>query len=359
MGGDAGPKATTYEYKDTTGGVVGGDTRRDADGKKAFKQFSIGADGELIPRAMPAPRPIFHLDELIARPGAPVLIVEGEKTCCAAAGLFPDFVVMTSAGGSNAAHKTDWSPLQGCDVVIWPDHDDAGAGYAKAVLEHVPHARVVSVPPSWPAHWDLADPAPADADLAEMLANAGNGAAAEAIPLPRTTGISGNGKGPLSPNKKRQKTANRALADKYCNADGSPLTADQIKARIADLDKIAYDRERRAIAEAAGVRAGTVDALRAEVIVDSVGVAPDTIEPWPEPVDGDDMLDQIVALAHRYLVLPEGGAEPVAWWTVLTHAHDCFNFSPILTLLSPSPECGKSTVFTLLAWCSNRCRAAT
>ena len=133
--------------------------------------------------------------------------------------------------------------------------------------------------------------------------------------MPRTTS-SGNGKGPISGNAKRQRAADKALADKYINPDGTPPSEEQIKARVADLGKVEYDRERKAIAEAAGVRAGTVDALRAEVIVDSVavGVAPDAIEPWPEPVDGDDLLDRIVALAHRYLVLPEGGAEALALW---------------------------------------------
>jgi hypothetical protein len=42
-------------------------------------------------------------------------------------------VVTTSSGGGQAATKTDWSPLAGRSVLIWPDNDEAGLKYAVAV----------------------------------------------------------------------------------------------------------------------------------------------------------------------------------------------------------------------------------
>ena len=39
----------------------------------------------------------------------------------------------TSAGGSQAARLTDWTPLAGRRVVLLPDNDDAGRKYAEAV----------------------------------------------------------------------------------------------------------------------------------------------------------------------------------------------------------------------------------
>jgi DNA primase len=43
--------------------------------------------------------------------------------------------VITSSGGSNAANKADWSPMEGRDVSIWPDNDDAGRHYAAEVAK--------------------------------------------------------------------------------------------------------------------------------------------------------------------------------------------------------------------------------
>jgi putative DNA primase/helicase len=61
-----------------------------------------------------------------------VVVVEGEKCADAAEAVFPDSVVMTSSGGSEAADQTDWSTLAGRkQVIIWPDADEPGRKYAK------------------------------------------------------------------------------------------------------------------------------------------------------------------------------------------------------------------------------------
>ena len=107
----------------------------DADGK-TYRPFCWvrSATGEgWKARSVPAPRPLFNLNRLAARPDAPVLVVEGEKCVRAAEKVFPDWVVVTSMGGANAAAKSDWAPLQNRQVVIWPDADEAGRTYANDV----------------------------------------------------------------------------------------------------------------------------------------------------------------------------------------------------------------------------------
>lgn len=83
---------------------------------------------------------------------ATVIVTEGEKDCAAARALFPapDYVAVTSSGGSNAPKNTDWSPLKGRKVCIWPDADDAGVKYAEAVqsLAMLAGARAVGIMPS-------------------------------------------------------------------------------------------------------------------------------------------------------------------------------------------------------------------
>ncbi|MBW4034628.1 MAG: DUF927 domain-containing protein [Proteobacteria bacterium] len=136
------------------------------------------------------PWPLYGLDALAARPDAPVIVVEGEKSAVSAARIFPDHVAVTS-GGSTSATSADWSPLAGREVTIWPDRDAPGAKYARAVaaqLEAIGAASVavVAVPESLPEKWDLADPVPppftAD-DLVRLLCEA-QPTAAEAIAMP-------------------------------------------------------------------------------------------------------------------------------------------------------------------------------
>ena len=72
------------------------------------------------------------------------------------------------------------------------------------------------------------------------------------------------------------------------------------------------------------------------------------IEPWPDAVDGAALLDALADLFTRHLMLPEGGADAAALWCLHAHAHDMATISPILAITSPAPECGKTTLLTLL-----------
>ncbi len=135
----------------------------------------------------PSPRPLYGLDRLAGRPNAPVLVCEGEKAADAASVTFPDLICITSQGGAKAPGKSDWTSLHGRRVTIWPDQDEAGAGYAAKVAELARAAgaasvRVVQVPNDWPAGWDLADPLPDGTlrrRLSELLDDAPDGAAPE------------------------------------------------------------------------------------------------------------------------------------------------------------------------------------
>lgn len=81
------------------------------------------------------PRPAYGLEKLAIRPLAPVLFTEGEKAADAAQRLFPDFVTVTTMGGSNAPDKTDFTPFAGKAVYIAPDNDVAGVSYASKLRD--------------------------------------------------------------------------------------------------------------------------------------------------------------------------------------------------------------------------------
>lgn len=132
-------------------------------------------------KGIPAPRPLFGLPEILARPEAPVLVTEGEKTRDAAAALFPDFVVTTPAHGAKSPHLTDFAVLAGRAVIIATDHDAAGQSYGDRVFELARTAGAASIqhlPPDRLGAWIWREgekvlrdgPVPDGWDLADALA---------------------------------------------------------------------------------------------------------------------------------------------------------------------------------------------
>lgn len=89
-----------------------------------------------------------------------VYVVEGEKVADAAWSI--GLPATTSAHGAKAAAKTDWSPLAGREVIILPDHDDAGRGYADdvaGILHRIDPAMVIKIVnlPGLPVGGDAVD----------------------------------------------------------------------------------------------------------------------------------------------------------------------------------------------------------
>jgi putative DNA primase/helicase len=66
-------------------------------------------------------------------------------------------------------------------------------------------------------------------------------------------------------------------------------------------------------------------------------------------IDGASLLSELTAAFQRHLALPKGAAEVLAVWVLFTHCFDVAEVSPRLALTSPMPECGKSTVLSILS----------
>jgi Protein of unknown function (DUF3631) len=71
-------------------------------------------------------------------------------------------------------------------------------------------------------------------------------------------------------------------------------------------------------------------------------------EPWPDPVDSAEVLNQISQTLSRHILLPEGAADAIALWAAHTHCFQAFSHTPRLHISSPLKQCGKTTLLNIL-----------
>jgi putative DNA primase/helicase len=179
------------------------------------------------------------------------------------------------------------------------------------------------------------------------------------------------------PNKKIRETAERHLdevqgagvldAIYFCVFPEDATNNDQLDAavfgrdedaeirRLAKLPAIQYNRQRKTTAANLGISVMALDAaVKAAHAEDTTTKGQGrplelpVIEPWPDPVNGAELLDEVRDALKRYLVLPEGSAEILTLWVVHTHAYKCFGHSPRLAITSPEKGCGKTTTLDIV-----------
>jgi putative DNA primase/helicase len=126
-------------------------------------------------------------------------------------------------------------------------------------------------------------------------------------------------------------------------------------ARLGALSPLAYEREREAAAKLLRVRVSildqSVEAKRAKLDGRSAQTPSFNLaspEPWPEAVDGAELLAGIAEAVRSYVVMEAGAAEAVALWVLHAHALDAFAYSPRLAITSAEKRCGKTTLLDLL-----------
>ena len=71
--------------------------------------------------------------------------------------------------------------------------------------------------------------------------------------------------------------------------------------------------------------------------------------PWPDPVDGAELLDGIAAAIRSHVVLAEHARDTAALWVVHAYLTDCFLVSPRLCVRSATKGCGKTTLLDVLS----------
>ena len=153
---DLGPATAKWDYLDASGKLIAVVYRYDPPGrKKEFRPW----DARRRKMAPPDPRPLYN--QLGMASAAQVVLVEGEK--CAQALIDAGIVATTAMHGANApVEKTDWSPLAGKAVLVWPDRDKPGWEYATVAAQAILSAGAKTCHIMYPPEeagdgWDAAD----------------------------------------------------------------------------------------------------------------------------------------------------------------------------------------------------------
>ncbi|CAJ0878220.1 phage/plasmid primase, P4 family [Ralstonia mannitolilytica] len=167
---DLGPATAKWDYLDAQGRLIAVVYRYDPPGrKKEFRPW----DAHRRKMAPPEPRPLYNQPGI--QDAAQVVLVEGEK--CAQALIELGIVATTAMHGANApVDKTDWTPLAGKAVLVWPDRDKPGWEYAvqaaQAILSAGAKTCHILYPPEEAADgWDAADAVMEGFDVAAFLAH--------------------------------------------------------------------------------------------------------------------------------------------------------------------------------------------
>lgn len=158
-----GAPVCTYRYYDLHGTMIASVVRFEPDGTRDSKTFRPWCFKTIEGKqkwTMGAPdmRPLYRLPELATSPT--VVLCEGEGCADALASVG---IVATSAmqGAKAPIDKTDWSPLAGKTVIIWPDNDEPGFDYAKRAAERLTAlgctVRGITPPADKPQKWDASD----------------------------------------------------------------------------------------------------------------------------------------------------------------------------------------------------------
>lgn len=152
---ELGPATARWDYLGADGELIACVYRYDPPTGKEYRPW----DAKRRKHAAPEPRPLYNQPGLAA--ALDVVVVEGEKAADALIAL--DVPATTAMNGAKApVEKTDWAPLRGKHVLIWPDKDKAGWDYALAVAHAALAAGAISCAILYPPEdkeqgWDAAD----------------------------------------------------------------------------------------------------------------------------------------------------------------------------------------------------------
>lgn len=132
--------------------------------------------------------------------------------------------------------------------------------------------------------------------------------------------------------------------------------------RLASLPVHMYERQRKEAAKALGIRAGILDTLiqnarKGEALASELPF--DTVTPWPEQVQLEQLLNDIASTIRRFIVCTQEVANTVALWAAMTWFMDVIHVAPLALITAPEKRCGKTQLLTILSYLCARAVAVS
>ena len=154
--------------------------------------------------------------------------------------------------------------------------------------------------------------------------------------------------------------------DKREEREARPANADLVDkieaaiARLAALSETAYETVRKDEATDLKVEVSYLD-LRVKEARKANAVAPapakgskpsviSTLDPWPEAIDGGELLEELTAAFKKHVIMTDEEALTASLWVLHAHTYNAAEISPILMIRSAEKRCGKTTVMKILKW---------
>ena len=323
--------AATYDYTDETGKLLFQVVRYEP---KDFRQRKPDGNGKWAWKLDDTRRVLFKLPELIKgiATGHTVFVAEGEKDVLTLNQL--GVIATTNPSGAGKWRSEFSQVLRGADTVVIPDRDNVGWEHVNQIGAHLSgiaaRVRVLVLP---------------DHDVSDWVSSGGTREQFDALVA-------------QAPEWKPEQAT---IPDQ--NKAKATASEDVLIANLAKMEPgIQFGRERKKLMKQLDVHASDIDAA-VKAYREDAEVAPLyghwLVEPWPEPVEGDSLLRDIIKRIHRHVVISHDGALVIALWLMLSWVHDDIaTHSPILNINSAEPESGKSTTMGLVAFLMPRCIAS-
>jgi 5S rRNA maturation endonuclease (ribonuclease M5) len=277
-------------------------------------------------------RVLYHLPQLLD--AETVIITEGERDADNLAVL--GFVTTTNPGGAGKWRKEYGESLRGKDVVAIADNDESGERHVEQVARSLcgmaRTIKILRLP-------KIVKDKPVK-DVTDFIFSL------------------------LPPDQRGDKEAQGKVAEEISRLIHETPTWTPEKApahqgddetikRLAPMSVLEYERVRSAEAKKLRCRESVLDRLvNAERLLanpanDSLQGTTVTladVEPWPDPVNGAVVLDEISKRLAQYVVMPPGAADVIALWIAHTHCFRAFMHTPRLNVSSAEKDSGKTTL---------------
>ena len=131
------------------------------------------------------------------------------------------------------------------------------------------------------------------------------------------------------------------------------LTKFEVLDTLSNMSRMDSDPFRKAVSDKLEIRTSTLDEelsqrRKSDEVSKSDTLGFEKMEPWPNPVHGEDLIKEIIQLIEDVVKVEDGYSFIIALWVIHSWIFDLFEVSPYLAINSPTKRCGKTRLVSLV-----------